>query len=83
MVATTLYTAWATATVGAKPLVNLGSRNFPWNELMIGAVGHVVMLVFGYLGSLLFPADPSAVAQMTFWRWLEIRREKTPDSLVA
>ena len=75
--ATTLFTGWATATSGVKPLVNLGAWNFPWNDLIIGAVGHVVMLVFGYFGSLLFESDPSAAREMTLWKWLEVRRSKT------
>jgi SSS family solute:Na+ symporter len=76
IVATTLFTAWATATVGVKPLLNLGGWNFPWNDLLIGAVGHVVMLIFGYFGSLLFQSDPVVAREMTFWKWLELRRLK-------
>jgi len=60
MVATALFTGWATATARAKPLINLAPYNFAWNELTIGAVGHVVMLIFGYLGSLLFTSDPKS-----------------------
>ena len=81
IVATTAFTAWATATVGAKPLLNLGAWHFPWNDLMIGPVGHVVMLVFGYLGSVVFPAAPSPEAEMTLWRWRELRRTKTASAI--
>jgi solute:Na+ symporter, SSS family len=81
--ATTLFTAWATATSGATPLVNLGAWNFPWNDLIIGAVGHVVMLVFGYLGSLLFTSDPDAARELTFWKWLEVGRARTTGAIAA
>jgi len=83
MVATALFTGWATATAGAKPLVNLSPYNFAWNELTIGAVGHVVMLIFGYLGSLLFTSDQSAAREMTFWKWIEIRRSKTESEVTV
>jgi len=76
MIVTALFTAWATATSGAKPWVNLGAWNYGWNDLTIGAVGHVVMLVSGYLGSLLFKGDPAA-RDLTFWKWVEVRRIKT------
>ncbi len=82
MVATALFTAWATATVGAKPLVNMG-YSYPWNDLTIGAVGHVVMLVFGYLGSLLFKTDEAAAREMTYWKWIEIRDAKASDVSAA
>jgi len=49
--------------------------------LTIGAVGHVVMLIFGYLGSLLFTSDQSAAREMTFWKWIEIRRAKTETAV--
>jgi len=81
MVATALFSGCATATSGAKPLINLAPYNFGWNELTIGAVGHVVMLIFGYLGSLLFTSDQSAAREMTFWKWIEIRRAKTETAV--
>jgi SSS family solute:Na+ symporter len=74
MVATALFTGWATATVGVKPLMNMGAFNYPWNDLTIGAVGHVIMLIFGYLGSLLFKTDEAASREMTYWKWIEIRQ---------
>ena len=82
MIVTALFTAWATATSGAKPWVNLGAWNYGWNDLTIGAVGHVVMLVSGYLGSLLFKGDPAA-RDLTFWKWVEVRRIKTESVIAA
>jgi SSS family solute:Na+ symporter len=58
------FTAWATLTLGAKPLVNLGRFNFPWHDYMIGAVGNVVLFVVGYAASLLFEHAESQVAQV-------------------
>ena len=58
------FTAWATLTLGAKPLVNLGRFNFPWHDYMIGAVGNVVLFVVGYAASLLFEHAESKVAQV-------------------
>jgi SSS family solute:Na+ symporter len=49
-----LFTGWATLTVGQKKIVDLGRFNFPWSDLMIGAVGHVMLVVVGYSASLLF-----------------------------
>jgi SSS family solute:Na+ symporter len=82
MIATALFTAWATATVGAKPFIDLG-YNYPWNDLTIGAVGHVIMLIFGYLGSLLFKSDQSAARDLTFWKWMEVRRAKASGVVAA
>jgi hypothetical protein len=41
-------------TKGAKPLVDLGRWNFGWDDLMIGAVGHVVLFVVGLIASQFF-----------------------------
>lgn len=40
---------------------------------MIGAVGHVVLFVPGYLGSLFFPGERLALSEMTFWKCLRTR----------
>ncbi len=49
--ANVLFTVWAVLTKGAKPMLNLSPYNFPWDDLMIGAAGHVVLLSVGYLAS--------------------------------
>ena len=56
--ATVAVTLWASLTVGGKPVVNMAPYNYPWNDLTIGAMGHVVMLFAGYLGSLFFQPNP-------------------------
>lgn len=73
------FTIWAVLTRGANPLVNLAPFNFPWDDLMIGAVGHGVLVVIGYVASLLLPrrATPEErKAVVTFWDWLRIRKER-------
>lgn len=42
-------TAWAVLTQGPKRFLDLGAYNFPWDNLMIGVVGHITLLVAGVL----------------------------------
>ena len=78
--ASSICTLWAVLTKGAKPIWDLAPYNFKWDDLMIGAVGNVVLIVFGYLASLAFSAwtgserDPNAV---TVWHWLARRNGHT------
>ena len=80
IVACLLFTTYATLTKGASPVVNLGTLNFPWAGVMIGVVGHVVLLFGGLIGSLLYPARAANEAEaaqlraLTLWGWLERRR---------
>ena len=76
ILATVLFTAWASATSGEKKFLDL-PFNYPWHDLTIGAVGHVVLLVFGYVGSLLFPQEDKALSEMTFWNWRSGRKGRT------
>ncbi len=76
----TVFTVWAVLTKGAKPLVNLGSLNFPFDELTIGAFGNIVLFVVGAAVSFLTirhaterAADPDAG---TLWHWLRNRRTR-------
>ena len=68
--ASTACTVWAVLTKGAKPLVNLGAWNFPWDDLMIGAAGHMVMIATAYAASWMFTAPPAEVNR-TIWDWLD------------
>lgn len=54
VVACLLFTTWGTLTEGGK-IVNLGRWNFPWHDYMIGALGHLVLLVVGIAVSLFLP----------------------------
>ncbi len=75
--ATLLFTAWASVTLPGKRIVDLGAFNFPWHDYMIGAIGHVILFIVGYLGSLVLP-DKEAVderlREMTLWNWIKSRR---------
>ena len=76
IVACLLFTTYATLTSGKDRALDLGSFNFQWAGVMIGAVGHVVLLVFGWLGSLVFASasDAAAARKSTLWGWLDQRR---------
>lgn len=69
-----VFTAWATLTSGKERLWDLGRFNFPLPGIMIGVIGHVLLLVSGYLGSYLFAPPPEECRRMTLWGWLERRK---------
>jgi len=74
IIASMIFTVWATLTLNGGSIVNLGKYNFPLHDFMIGAVGHLVLLVVGYLSSFLFH-DVSNKEELTLWGWL--RRSPT------
>jgi SSS family solute:Na+ symporter len=69
-----LFTTWATVTSGKTPVWDLGQYNFILHPVMIGVLGHVVLLAAGYVASYLFPAPAIITREMTLWGWLEKRR---------
>ena len=48
------FSIWAMLSSGKQPIVGLGSYGFHLDPLMIGAIGHVVLFVVGYLASIPF-----------------------------
>ncbi len=68
-----LFTAWATLTSGARPVVDMGSYNWKLHDFMIGVIGHMIILMVGWLASFLFPAE-NTTAGMTVWEWLQSRK---------
>lgn len=78
IVANLIFTMWATLTLGGKTL-DLGQFNFPWHDYMIGAIGHLVLFVFGAAVSYLFPSSQPIAADLTFWGWRE-RRLSLPQT---
>lgn len=62
-----LFTVWATATRGGT-ILNLGRWNFTWHDYMIGAIGHVILLLVGIVASLLLPGVPKA-PELTWKGW--------------
>jgi len=69
-----LFTAWATLTSGKNKMLELGEFNYTWPSVMIGVIGHMIILVVGYLASLPFPTDAQSRREWTIWGWLEKRR---------
>jgi SSS family solute:Na+ symporter len=67
LVVSLIFTTWATLTEGGK-IVDLGRWNFPWHDYMIGAIGHVVLLIAGVVASLLLPGTPLA-PELTWPGW--------------
>lgn len=80
-----IFTVWATLTMGAKPLVNLGGISYPWHELTIGAVANIILFVTGYLASLVFRPGPDegSGGGMTVWQWLAHRDDQRKQAPVA
>jgi len=71
------FSAWAALTKGAKPLLDLGAWNFPYDELLIGVIGNILLFTVGWLVSYLIPDTPreaNAVREQTLWNWLLARR---------
>lgn len=71
------FSAWAALTKGAKPLLDLGAWNFPYDELLIGVIGNLLLFGVGWLVSYLIPAaapDSPGVPHQTLWNWLLTRR---------
>ncbi len=76
-----IFTIWATLTLGGKTL-DLGRLNFPWQDYMIGAVGHVVLLITGILFSLLLPDATPSAPETTLWGWLALRKAKAAEAVL-
>jgi SSS family solute:Na+ symporter len=55
-------------------MLDLGDFNFTWPSVMIGVIGHVIVLVVGYLASLFFPTDAGLKEEWTIWGWLKKRK---------
>ena len=71
------FSGWAALTKGAKPLLDLGAWNFPYDELLIGVIGNLLLFGVGWVASYLIPATRPAfpeVTQQTLWSWLLTRR---------
>jgi SSS family solute:Na+ symporter len=73
-----IFTGWATLTSGKNKMLDLGDYNFPWTGVMIGVIGHVIVLVVGYSASWLFP--PGEKEEWTIWGWLEKRKNLSAEN---
>jgi hypothetical protein len=48
---------------------NLPGWNYPLHPVMIGAIGHVLLVTVGYAASWFFPAPDPGSRAMTLWGW--------------
>jgi SSS family solute:Na+ symporter len=67
--ASLLFTTWATLTLNAGKLWDLGRFNFPLHDYMIGVLGHIVLLGTGICASLFFPNRDAGSKELTLWGW--------------
>jgi SSS family solute:Na+ symporter len=73
LAACVVFTTWGTLTEPRQQLLDLGF-NFPFNPILIGLLGHIVVFGVGYAASRLFGGYiPPEVDQLTF------RRRKSAD----
>jgi solute:Na+ symporter, SSS family len=82
IIAALIFTAWATLTGSKFKLVDLG-WNYNWPDVMIGVIGHVIVVVVGYSASWFFPANTIVKSEWTFWGWLEKRKTLRPEETVT
>lgn len=73
LMAALIFTAWATATGSKYHLLHLG-WNYLWPDILIGVIAHLIVLIVGYAASFLFPAEENLEPGLTFWGWMEKRR---------
>ena len=68
IVASLVFTAWATLTLNGGKIWNLGQFNFPFHDYMIGVIGHLILFGIGYAASFLFPNRDAESRELTVWR---------------
>jgi len=74
--ASLLFSLYATLTSGKDHLLELGTWDFAWHSVMIGTIGHVVVIVVGYAASYFVKNRGTVDRRMTLWGWLEHRRNQ-------
>jgi solute:Na+ symporter, SSS family len=67
IVASLVFTAWATLTLGGGKIWNLGRFNFPLHDYMIGVIGHVILFAVGYAASFMVPDRSGQTRELTMW----------------
>jgi SSS family solute:Na+ symporter len=82
IIACLIFTGWATFTDSKHQLFDWGDYNFPLPGIMIGVIGHVVVVVVGYLASFLFTPPEPAMRELTLWGWLEKRKKQRMEQVV-
>jgi len=80
LVTAAIFTTWATLTFKKYHVLTLPAGwNFTWPEVMIGVIAHVIVLTVGWSASWLFPAETNLKKEWTFWGWLAMRKNWTPE----
>jgi SSS family solute:Na+ symporter len=82
IVANLIFTTWATLSIGGK-MLNFGRFNFPWHDYMIGAMGHILLLVTGIFFSLFLPDGSPCAPELTLRGWLAMRKNLRRKTRVA
>jgi SSS family solute:Na+ symporter len=77
------FTGWATLTLNGGEVLDLGRFNFPFHGYTIGAIGHVVLVVVGYLTSFLFPCSAACQRDLTLWGWRRRPETQTSTTLAS
>jgi SSS family solute:Na+ symporter len=77
IIACLCFTGYATLTQGKDKLLDLGTLNFQLPGVMIGVIGHLVLIIIGYLVSLCFPPPPTG-RELTLWGWLDLKKAPQP-----
>jgi solute:Na+ symporter, SSS family len=80
IIAMLIFTAWAILTSGDPKVLDLGSYNYTWPYVMIGVIGHVIVVAIGWTTSWLFPPDPNVKLEWTLWGWLKKRKEMAREN---
>jgi SSS family solute:Na+ symporter len=83
IIACIIFTSYAFLTstkIGSSLLVDLGPYNFTQHKLMLGVYSHLVVIVVGYLASLLFPKEE--VDRSLLFSGLRAARRAVPATAV-
>lgn len=83
IIACVLFTAYATLTGSKEHLLDLGEFNFNMPGVMIGVIGHLVLIVVGYVASLCYGINATGGRELTFWGWLERQKKLSTEETTA
>ncbi len=70
IVASFIFTVYATLTLNGGKILDLHRYNYPWSEYTIGAIGNLLLLTIGLLCTALFPVPANLSSANTLWGWL-------------
>jgi SSS family solute:Na+ symporter len=78
-----IFTAYATLTQGKTRFLDLGQFNFGLPTVMVGVIGHVLLIIVGYGASLCMSGSPAPGADLTLWGWLEKQKISRAQDITA